>query len=174
MKIKSIIAATVLALCAGTAVAETYRVGEVTYRNPTSNIVSFGLIAGDKLLIDSVDDPKVSGVTCWWSRAQTGGVKGAVGLAEDPSDVSLACRQVGPIKFKEKFAARENVAKESRNWTSFKTMQVVRFCDERTNTLVYLVFSDHVLEGSPKNAISAVPMQPWGNDVPPLCKTNVR
>jgi CreA protein len=118
-------------------------------------------LANDKICVDSFDDPKVQGVVCHVSRAVTGGIKGKVGLAEDTSDASIACRQVGPITIKEELKEGEDVFKESRSLL-FKKLQVVRFYDKPNNTLVYLSYSDKIIEGSPKNAISTVPIMPWG------------
>ncbi|MGG2399035.1 CreA family protein [Pseudomonas sp. SH1-B] len=115
----------------------------------------------DKIVVEAFDDPKVEGVTCYLSRAKTGGVKGGLGLAEDRAEASLACRQVGPVSFKGKLKDGEEVFKE-RTSLVFKTMQVVRFFDEKRNTLVYLVYSDRVIEGSPQNAVTAIPILPWG------------
>ncbi|MBK7982328.1 MAG: CreA family protein [Candidatus Competibacteraceae bacterium] len=116
----------------------------------------------NKIVIEAFDDPKVEGVTCYVSRSKTGGIKGGLGLAEDTSDASIACRQVGPITMKEKFKDGEEVFSERRSLI-FKKMQVVRFMDEARNTLVYIVYSDRVIEGSPKNSITAVPIMPWGS-----------
>jgi len=102
----------------------------------------------DKIVVEAFDDPKVEGVTCYLSRAKTGGVKGGLGLAEDRAEASIACRQVGPIRFTGKLKDGEEVFKE-RTSLVFKTMQVVRFFDQKRNTLVYLVYSDRVIEGSP-------------------------
>ncbi len=113
-----------------------------------------------KIVIEAFDDPKIDGVTCYVSRSRTGGVKGGLGLAEDTSDSSIACRQVGPIAIKEKFKDGEAVFTESRSLL-FKKLRVVRFLDQKRNTLVYLVYSDKLVEGSPKNSISAVPITPW-------------
>ena len=122
-----------------------------------------------KIRIEAFDDEKVEGVSCHVSRAVTGGISGAVGLAEDTSDASLACRQVGPVSFKGRLKYGEEVFKERRS-AVFKSLQVVRFCDEVRNTLVYLVYSDKVVEGSPKNAISTVPLTAWaGGEPPPIC-----
>jgi CreA protein len=118
-----------------------------------------------KIVIEAFDDPKIDGVTCYVSRSKTGGVKGGLGLAEDTSDASLACRQTGPINVKEKFKDGEEVFTESRSLL-FKKMRVVRFLDKSRNTLVYLVYSDKLVEGSPKNSLSAVAMMPWGNQPP--------
>lgn len=114
----------------------------------------------DKVVLEAFDDPKVEGVTCYLSRAKTGGVKGGLGLAEDRAEASIACRQVGPIRFLDKLKDGEEVFKE-RTSLVFKTMQVVRFFDSKRNTLVYLVYSDRVIEGSPQNAVTAIPILPW-------------
>ncbi|MFO1424716.1 MAG: CreA family protein [Candidatus Competibacteraceae bacterium] len=118
-----------------------------------------------KIVIEAFDDPKIAGVTCYVSRSRTGGVKGGLGLAEDTSDASIACRQVGPISIKEKFKDGEEVFTERRSLL-FKKMRVVRFLDQPRNTLVYLVYSDKLVEGSPKNSLSAVPMMPWAGTPP--------
>ncbi|SIS04861.1 CreA protein [Aquipseudomonas alcaligenes] len=114
----------------------------------------------DKIVVEAFDDPGVEGVTCYLSRAKTGGVKGGLGLAEDRAEASIACRQVGPIRFTGKLKDGEEVFKE-RTSLVFKTMQVVRFFDQKRNTLVYLVYSDRVIEGSPQNAVTAIPILPW-------------
>jgi CreA protein len=102
-------------------------------------------------------------VACHLSRAKTGGFKGAVGVAEDTSDASIACRQIGPINVNMADLKREDGEKVFSERTSllFKTMQVVRFADVKRNVIVYLVYSDKIVEGSPKNAISSVPVMPW-------------
>ncbi len=114
----------------------------------------------DKVVVEAFDDPKVAGVTCYLSRAKTGGVKGGLGLAEDRSEASLACRQVGPIEFLAPLEEGEEVFKE-RTSLVFKTLQVVRFHDRKRNALVYLAYSDRVIEGSPQNSITAIPLMPW-------------
>lgn len=114
----------------------------------------------DKIVVEAFDDPKVGGVTCYLSRAKTGGVKGGLGLAEDRAEASIACRQVGAIHFKGELKDGEEVFKE-RTSLVFKTMQVVRFFDQKRNTLVYLVYSDRIIEGSPQNAVTAIPILPW-------------
>ncbi len=118
-----------------------------------------------KIVVEAFDDPKIDGVTCYVSRSKTGGVKGGLGLAQDTSDASLACRQTGPIRIKEKFKEGEEVFTESRSLL-FKKMRVVRFLDRPRNTLVYLVYTDKLVEGSPKNSLSAVAMMPWGAEPP--------
>lgn len=114
----------------------------------------------DKIVVEAFDDPKVAGVTCYLSRAKTGGVKGGLGLAEDRAEASIACRQVGPISFSGELKDGEEVFRE-RTSLVFKTMQVVRFFDQKRNTLVYLVYSDRIIEGSPQNAVTAIPILPW-------------
>ena len=111
----------------------------------------------DKIVIEAFDDPKVDGVTCHLSRAKKGGVTGAVGLATDTSDAAIACRQVGPISIKEELKDGEPVFNK-RTSVLFNTMQVVRFLDKTRNVLVYLVYSDKLIDGSPKNSISTVPI----------------
>ncbi|KPZ01456.1 CreA protein [Pseudomonas syringae pv. aptata] len=114
----------------------------------------------DRIVVEAFDDPRVDGVTCYLSRAKTGGVRGGLGLAEDRAEASIACRQVGPIRFKETLKDGDEVFKE-RTSLVFKTMQVVRFFDKKRNALVYLVYSDRVIEGSPQNAVTAIPILPW-------------
>lgn len=112
-----------------------------------------------KIVVEAFNDPKVEGVTCFLSRAKAGGLSGAVGLAEDPSEASVACRQVGPITLKGNLnSSPEEVFKE-RTSIVFKSVQVVRFYDKETNALIYLVYSDKVIDGSAKNSITAVPIQ---------------
>ena len=116
----------------------------------------------DKIVIEAFDDPKVEGVTCHLSRAKKGGVSGAVGLATDTSDAAIACRQVGPITIKEELEDGEPVFNK-RTSVLFKTMQVVRFLDKKRKVLVDLVYSDKLIDGSPKNSISTVPiLKNWG------------
>ena len=116
--------------------------------------------ANDSIEIEAFDDPKIEGVTCHLSRAVTGGVGKLIGTSVDTSDASIACRQIGPIRITEPLEDGEQVFSERRSIV-FKTLQVVRFCDRKRNTLVYLVYSTKVIEGSPKNSISTVPMMPW-------------
>jgi CreA protein len=116
----------------------------------------------DEITVDVFDDEKIEGVACYISRAQIGGYKGAMGLAEDTSDASLDCRQVGPITIREPLKKGESVFRERRSLI-FKTMKVLRYCDTKRNVLVYLVYSDKIVEGSPKNSVSAVPIAHWGD-----------
>jgi len=112
-----------------------------------------------KIVIEAFDDPKIPGVSCHISRAKTGGVKGSLGLAEDTSDASIACRQTGIITLPEAIQSKrhdgEKVFKESTSLL-FKHLQVVRFYDAKRQTLIYLAYSDKLIDGSPKNAISTV------------------
>lgn len=117
--------------------------------------------ANHKIIVEVFDDPKVEGVSCFVSRAKTGGISGSLGLAENTSDASIACRQVGQIKFLDELSEGEEVFGR-RSSILFKRIQVVRFFDETRNTLVYLTYSDRIIEGSPKNSISAVVIRPWG------------
>ena len=115
------------------------------------------LSPNDKIVVDAYDDPKVGGVTCCVSRAKTGGYKGALGLAEDKSEASIACRQTGPITFVKPLEAQEDVMTE-RISLVFKKLRVVRMVDVPRNTLVYLTYSDRLIEGSPQNSVTAVPV----------------
>jgi CreA protein len=115
----------------------------------------------DKIVIEAFDDPAVPGVTCYLSRAKTGGMSGAVGLAEDTSDASIACRQTGPVSLSPDILDSSRDGEEvfkQRTSILFKTLQVVRFYDARRNSLIYLTYSDKLVEGSPKNSITAVPL----------------
>ncbi len=146
------IAGLLLALPSSQAGAE--QIGEVS--------TAFKLIgANHKIVLEAFDDPKIAGVSCFLSRAKKGGVSGTLGLATDPSDASIACRQTGPIKYLDKLEAGEDVFKQ-RTSVLFKTMQVVRFYDAARNTLIYLTYSDKLIDGSPKNLLSAVAVAPWG------------
>lgn len=108
-----------------------------------------------KIVVEAFPDPDVDGVVCYVSRAKTGGIKGALGVAEDPSDASIACRQVAPIRFKRPLPQQDSIFSE-RASLIFKKVQVVRMVDRKRNVLVYLTYSDRLIEGSPKNSITAV------------------
>jgi CreA protein len=110
-----------------------------------------------KIVVDAHDDPSVQGVTCYVSRAKTGGIKGALGLAEDKAEASIACRQVGPIVINKPLPQQEDVFTE-RISLVFKKLRIVRMVDAKRNTLVYLTYSDRVIEGSPQNSVTAVPV----------------
>jgi CreA protein len=113
------------------------------------------LSPNDKVVVDVFDDPAVDGVACYLSHAKTGGYTGALGLAEDTSDAAVACRQVGPIRFKGKIDKQDEVF-NARSSFLFKHVRVVRMVDVKRNTLVYLVYSDKIIDGSPKNSVTAV------------------
>lgn len=117
--------------------------------------------ANHRVCVEAFDDPKVSGVACHISQARKGGVSGSLGLAEDPSQFSIACRQVGPIALPAKLPKDEVVFSEDTS-ILFKETRVVRFWDERRKTLVYLAISRKLIEGAPANSISTVPVMPWG------------
>ena len=115
--------------------------------------------ANDKIVIEAFDDPDISGATCYVSRAKTGGIKGTIGVAEDTSDASISCRQTGPITLPERVASGKDDGKEVFKKSAsllFKKIQVVRFFDKKRSTLVYLTYSDRIIEGSPKNSISTI------------------
>jgi len=127
----------------------------------------FKLLTPDhKLATYGIDDPLVEGVACQFTLPEKGGVSGMFGVAEEVSDISLSCRQIGPIAFKEKFGQGDVVFRESRS-IFFKKMQIVRGCDAKRNVLVYMVYSDYLIEGSPKNSTSSVPVMPWGGEAAP-------
>ncbi|NOQ64422.1 MAG: protein CreA [Methyloprofundus sp.] len=118
----------------------------------------------DKIIIESFDDPEISGVTCFLSRFKTGGFKGAVGIADDAPDSSISCRQTGPIQLPKKVLNGKKDGDDvfkKRTSLVFQSMQVVRFYDKKHNTLIYLVYSDRVMKGSAENSISAVPVTLW-------------
>ena len=118
--------------------------------------------ANHRICVYAYDDPKIPGVTCHVSQARTGGVKGSPGLAEDPSQFSLACRQIGPIVLPAKLPSDEVVFSEDTSLL-FKETKIHRFLDQKRNVLIYLAISRRVIEGAPANAISTVPIQPWGD-----------
>jgi CreA protein len=136
---------------AGAASAE--EVGQVT--------TAFKILgANHRIVVEAFDDPKVEGVACFVSRARTGGIKGSLGIAEDTSDASINCQQTGPVKFREELEDGEEVYSRRASLV-FKHVQVVRFFDESRNALVYLTYSDRLVEGSPKNSVSAVVIRDW-------------
>ncbi|EQC00003.1 protein CreA [Photorhabdus temperata] len=117
-----------------------------------------------KIVVEAFDDPDVKNVTCYLSRAKTGGIKGGLGLAEDTADAAISCQQVGSIELTDKIkkgGKKGQIVFQKRTSLVFKKLQVVRFYDANRNALVYLTYSDKMIDGSPKNAISAVPIMPW-------------
>jgi CreA protein len=141
-------------LLAACGMASSEQVGEVD--------TVFKFIGPDhKIVVEAYDDPKVAGVTCYVSRARTGGIKGAFGLAEDKAEASIACRQTGPISFPggKPIEKQEEMFSE-RISLVFKRLRVIRMIDTKRQTLVYLTYSDRVIEGSPQNSVTAVAMPP--------------
>ena len=114
----------------------------------------------DKVCVMAFDDPRIAGVSCYVSQARTGGIKGGLGVAEDPSRFSIACRQTGPIALPDKLPKEESVFSESTSLI-FKNTKVIRMFDAKRNTLVYVAISKRVIEGSPQNSLSTVPIQKW-------------
>ena len=143
-----------LGLMAGAAgLAHAEEIGEVT--------TAFKLLgANHKIVVEAFDDPKIEGVSCFISRARTGGIKGSLGIAEDTSDASINCQQTGPVRFREDLKDGEEVFSQ-RASIMFKRIQVVRFQDKSRNALVYLTYSDKLIDGSPQNSVSAVVVRDW-------------
>jgi len=110
-----------------------------------------------KIVVEAYDDPKVNGVTCYLSRAKTGGIKGALGLAEDRAEASIACRQIGPISIAQALPEQEEIFNERISLVS-KKLRIVRMVDAKRNALVYLTYSDRLIEGSPQNSVTVVPV----------------
>jgi CreA protein len=155
--------AALLMVFAGSALAQSADPDLIFRKSTTFKL----LTPNDKLAVYGIDDPVVEGVACHYTAPEKGGLSGAFGLAEQTSDISLACRQYGPIKFKSKFEQGEVVFSERRSLI-FKKMQIVRGCDVKRNILVYMTYSDKLIDGSPKNSTSSVPIEPWGGagDIP--------
>src|SRR6202021_3411932 len=120
------------------------------------------------------EEPRCVGTACPYPVPEKGGLSGAFGPAEQRSDSSLACRQYGPVKFKGKFEQGEVVFSEHRS-IFFKKMQIVRGCDVKRNILIYMTYTDKLIDGSPKNSTSTVPIEPWGGQGEiPKCADFVR
>jgi CreA protein len=162
MQIRAFRALIALALCGvGLALATPVRAADepdLIFRRSTV----FKLLSpNDKLGTYGIDDPSVEGVACHFTVPEKGGWKGWLGIAEQVSDISLACRQTGPIRIKQKFVQGEDMFVQRRS-LFFKKMQIVRGCDKKRNVLIYMVYSDRLIEGSPQNSTSSVPIMPWG------------
>lgn len=159
LKQPAILAALTIALSTG---AQAEEIGEVSTK--------FKLLGpNDKIVIEVFQDEDIPGVACYLSRAKTGGLSGAVGIAEDTSDASIECTQIGPIDLPDKVRSGKRDGDEvfkKRTSLLFKTLQVVRFYDAPRNALVYLTYSDRIIEGSPKNSITVVAIQPWTRQAP--------
>ena len=148
MKLHHVIAVAVSILFASATFAQ--KIGEVD--------TAFKLIGPDhKIVVEAFDDPKVAGITCYVSRSKTGGLKGAFGLAEEKSESSIACRQVGPISATVPIPKNEEVFSESRS-ILFKKMRIVRMVEPARQVLLYLTYTDKLIDGSPKNSLTAVPL----------------
>lgn len=122
-----------------------------------------------KLAVYAIDDPLVENVACHFTLPEIGGWKGWAGFAEERSETSISCRQIGPVSFKGKFEQGDEAFRERRS-LFFKKVRIVRGCDPKRNTLVYLIYSDRVIEGSPQNSTSSVPIMPWGDSQAPRCE----
>lgn len=143
-----------LAMALATLASQAYaeKIGEVD--------TAFQWVGPDhKIVVEAFDDARVSGVSCFLSRAKTGGISGALGLAEDKSEASVACRQVGALRFNSPLPLKEEVFSEKAS-LMFKHLRVVRMVDPKRNTLLYLVYSERLIDGSPKNSLTAVPVPP--------------
>ena len=141
-----------IAALAVTSAAAAEEVGAVSYQFKW-------LGPNDKIKVEAFDDPEIPGVACYISRAEVGGMKGAVGLAEDPGELSIACRQVGPIDVEKAKRVKNGEEVFGRGASFlFKKSQVVRFYDAKRNVLIYLTYTDRIIEGSPRNSISVVPL----------------
>ena len=150
MKMKSLVAAGLMFVGITAAYAGGEEIGSVD--------TAFKLIgANHKIVVEVFDDPMVQGVSCYVSRAKTGGISGSFGLAEDTSDASIACRQVGDISFKQPIKKQDEVFTQSTS-ILFKKLKVVRMVDAKRNVLTYITYSDKLVDGSPKNSITAVPV----------------
>jgi CreA protein len=126
------------------------------------------LTPNHKLATYAIDDPAIDGVACHFTVPEKGGLSGMFGVAEELSSASIACRQVGPVTFKEKFEQGDEMFRVRRS-IFFKKMRIVRGCDTKRNVLVYLAYTDKLIEGSPENSTSTVPIMPWGDQPPPRC-----
>jgi CreA protein len=146
-----LVALLVIGLAGPTGFAQAEDIGSVN--------TAFHLVKSDRIAVEAFDDPMVHGVTCYVSRARTGGLSGAVGFAEDKNEASIACRQVGAISFGGPLPHQDDIFSQSQS-VLFKRLHVVRMVDAKRQTLVYLSYSDRLIDGSPKNSITAVPVGP--------------
>ena len=123
---------------------------------------TFNLLSpNDKVCVSDFDDPKVPGVTCFISQARKGGWGQPFGLNEDPSNFSVACRQMGPITVDISQLPKNEEAFSEKTSIFFKATRIYRLPDVTRNSLIYLAVSSKIVNGSPANAISVVPIQPW-------------
>src|ERR1700753_1237491 len=145
---RGVILASLLALIPGAAFAQTY------VDSISTTFRWFG--PNDKIVVERYDDPRVGNVSCYLSRAETGGIKGGLGFAEDPSRFSIACRAVGPVTLPASMPHNEVIA-FSQASLFFKTFQIHRSLDQEKRVLIYTVVSTKLINGSPFNSISVVP-----------------
>lgn len=162
--LRILIAAALSALVAGTAHASDDP--DLIFKKTTV----FRFFSPDaKLAVYAIDDPKVEGVSCHFTLPEIGGWKGWAGLADEASNASIVCQQIGPISFKARITQGEEAFRERRS-LFFKKVQIVRGCDVKRNVLVYLIYTDRLIEGSPQNSTSSVPIAPWGDSGAPSCQ----
>lgn len=155
---RRILAAALACLVAVPIIPATAQTPELIFRRSTV----FRLLSpNDRLATYGIDDPEVEGVACHFTVPEKGGWAGAFGFAEQLSEVSLACRQIGPIRITGRSSQGDVVFREGRSFF-FKRVQIVRGCDARRNVLVYMIYSDKLIDGSPQNSTSTVPIMPWG------------
>ena len=163
--LRNIFAVTLLTTTSGAALAQQADDPELIFKKNTV----FHLLSPDaKLATYVIDDPSVEGVACYFTVPEIGGWAGWAGFAEERSETSLACRQVGPVSIKNKFSQGEEIYRQRRS-LFFKKMQIVRGCDAKRNVLVYLSYTDKLIDGSPQNSTSTVPIMPWGSLPAPKC-----
>ena len=154
-----------LMLSAGAALAQAGDDPELIFKKTTV----WRMLSPDaKLATYVLDDPGITGVSCYFTVPEVGGWSGWAGFAEERSETSLACRQTGPVTISAKFEQGEEIFRQRRS-LFFKKMQIVRGCDPKRNVLVYLAYTDKIIEGSPQNSTSTVPIMPWGNVPAPKC-----
>jgi len=123
---------------------------------------TFNLLSpNDKVCVSDFEDQRVSGVACHISQARKGGWGQPFGLNEDPSNFSVACRQVGPIDVDIAKLPESEEAFSEKTSIFFKKTRIYRMTDKKHNTLVYVAISSKIINGSPANAISTVPIMPW-------------
>src|SRR5215510_8344025 len=152
-----------ISLAAAVAVSLLQATGRVSADDLSCVSTTFRLVGkNDRVCVSAFDDPKVPGVACHVSQARTGGLSGTIGLAEDPSRFSIACRQVGPVTVDFATLTDQEEVYSARTSIFFKHTHVYRMLDRKRSTLIYLAISDKLIEGSPQNSISTVPVMPWG------------
>ena len=165
MKIAKLLAAAVVMLCAAVPALAQADDPELIFKKTTV----WRLLSPDATLATYVlDDPAVEGVACYFTVPEIGGWSGWAGFAEERSETSIACRQVGPVKITAKYDQGEEIYRQRRS-LFFKKMQIVRGCDAKRNVLVYLSYTDKLIDGSPQNSTSTVPLMPWGDAPAPKC-----